>query len=173
MKIRVSYQGATSSGRMHKFAIVVPIMPEVEDGEGVVTMSSEAATAAELLRITTGLKAAGVVLNTNIGDRHFLSSTHLYSAPTIGNEVDVDVRGYHDTNSDRDVNFFADIDKAAQKDFAQRQVVNRLVGEVVMVETALSAKGSSIDAEKFERIQLLKTQQRKLEKEMQAIIVGE
>lgn len=173
MKVLVSYLGSTSSGRMHKYAVIFPEMEEQKDATGAVTVTKEAATLAAKDRIITGLKAAGVSLNPNLGVEGFLSSTHLHKTPTVGAQAEVDVKGYHDQQTDRQVNYFADIDKVTQRDFAKRQQINVLVGEVVMVETALESKGSAIDAEKFERIQLLKAQQRKIEKEISAIVVAE
>lgn len=164
MKIKIEYKGTTSSGRMNKYAIVVAA---ITDAAGAITSTE----AQELAKVVDGLKADGVVLNTNIGDRHFLAATHLHTAPVEGNQAEVDVKGYYDKATDRQVNYFADIDKKAQKAFAQRMLVNQQVGEIVMVETALTNQGSSIDPEKYEKIMLLRKQQALVDRQIKAIII--
>lgn len=167
MKIKVQYVGTTSSGRMHKYALVIAALMAAD------SVTVEKTEAQVLDETITALKAEGVTMNQFLGDRTFLSSTHLHTIPTIGNQIEVNVKGYHDGATDRDVNYFADIDKTAQRAFAQRQLINQQVGEIVMVEGAFAAAGSATSVETFEKIKLLKAQQALVNKQAQAIVLAD
>jgi hypothetical protein len=146
---KIKYIGTTSSGRGFKYEII-------------------ADTDAKVAAAKTALEADKVVFNPNLGVVGFISQTHLYTTPKIGDVVDVDVKGYEDERS-RQVNWFKDIDKIKQKAFAENKAVQAEVASIVGVENALTDANSSLDVYKFEQIRLLRLQQAKLSKEIALI----
>lgn len=147
MKALIKFIGATSSGKSFKYEII-------------------ADTAPKLTALQEALKNDGVKMNPNLGVPGFISQTHLYLTPNEGDTFEVDVRGYHDDRTDRDINWFKDIDKIKQKNFAEKQQLTAEVRSIVNVENTLTDLNSSLDVERFERVRLLKLQQKKLAREI-------
>lgn len=152
MKLTITYLGSTSSNRGHKYAISLPTFDATNTKE----------------KFAAAIAADGIVLNANVGEFGFISQTHLYLTKNINDKIEIDVLGYKD-DTDRQRNYFANIDKNKQRRFAESKRIADDVFAVVAIEEALADAESSIDVLKFEQIRLLKLQQSKLQKEIAAL----
>lgn len=153
MRAIIKFIGATSSGKSFKYEITADSAPK-------------------LTALETALKNDGVMMNPNLGVPGFISQTHLYLTPNEGDTVEVDVMGYMDDRTDRNVNWFKGIDKSKQKNFAEKQQLTAEVRSIVNVENTLTDLNSSLDVERFEKVRLLKLQQKKLSREIELMGVN-
>lgn len=145
----VKYLGTTSTGKYHKYQVV----PTTTPAKGT-TPAKENDHKAEL-------EADGVQLNVNIGGVAFLSQTHLYSVPKIGDTVAVDIRAFA-KNSTTTINYFHGIDKSKQEAFAAAAKLNREFAEVAAFAKKLEEFDITVaDIKALEEIKLLK-ERRKL-----------
>ena len=163
--LKIKFLGSISSGNAFKYVVIPqPIAASGTGANAVVASDGVAEAKAAML-------GAGIVANANFGDGlGFVSQTHLYSCAAIGAETSVDVRGYQDKN-DRQIHWFADIDKVKQANFIDKKKITAEVQSIVNVENALVDAASSLDVEKFEKVRLLKLQQRLLEQQIKNITV--
>lgn len=149
--VSVRYIGSTSSGRMHKYELISSVTPAITDKNGKVTTPESD----NITEIKAALKGDKVVLNTNVGDRHFLSPTHLHLTPTVGDECEVDVRAFQPDPTSDFVNYFHGIDHEAQKSFAKAKVVKVNVAAFAQVQKALDNAGIDASTKEFMEYQLL------------------
>lgn len=168
MNATIKYIGTIGSGNMFKYQVIPVAVLASGTGANAVPASDGIASA------IAGLKADGVKLNPNVGTDGlgFLSQTHLYNCAKVGEEVTVNIMGYTDPR-DRDINYFKDIDKEKQKAFTEKKKLVLEVQAVVNVERALEDAASGLDVEKFEKIRVLKLQQKMLETQIKNITVAD
>lgn len=129
--------GATSSGKGFKYEVIE-------------------ADATKLTAKVSALEAANVVMNANLGFAGFISSTHLYLTPKVGDQVEVEITGAEING--RQVNFFPNIDKTKQKAFIDALRIKDEIGELVSIERALDEANSGMDIEKLMKVRLLREQ---------------
>lgn len=124
--VKIKYLGTTSSGYNHKYEII---------GDNA-TKIKEAIEAA---------KADGVSMNANINNG-FVSSTHLHLTPEMGNEAEVDLKGFKRDTDRYSVNWFDGIDKSKQKSFSEAQRYTSQFGTLAAMNNAAVAKGLDLDS---------------------------
>ena len=156
----VIYLGATASGKYHKYSVVPTSIlgstPETENDH------------------KAELEAEGVQLNPNIGGVAFLSQTHLYLTPKIGDTAtNVDIRAFS-KNATTTVNFFHGIDKSKQEAFSAANKLNREFAEVAAFAKKLEEFDISVaDIKALEEIKLLKERRRLVSAQLKGLTSDE
>lgn len=157
----VKYLGTTSTGKYHKYQVLPTSTPA--NGSTPATENDHKAE----------LEADGVQLNVNIGGVAFLSQTHLYSVPKIGDTATVDVRAFS-KNSTTTVNFFHGIDKSKQEAFSAANKLNREFAEVAAFAKKLEEFDISVaDIKALEEIKLLKERRRLVSAQLKGLTSDE
>lgn len=148
MAFKIKFIGKTSSGLGNKYQVLV--------------------AASDVQKTKTALTNAGVEFNPNIGELGFISSTHLYLTPKIGDETDVEIKGFK--QGSRTVNYFEGIDKDAQKRFVETRKFAEIANAAASFTASLDDAGTTIEAaEAFQRFQNLQLMGKKLQAEITAL----
>ena len=146
--IKIKYLGQTSTGKFSKYEIIPIITPASGKNPEIIDFSIEK------------LKHDEVLLNKNFCTCGFLSQTHLYLTPQIGDEVEVDVKGFV-KNITTTINYFSGIDKDKQEQFSKmKKIEKEFVENSLFIKKMEEYDLKGSDLKLLEEIKLIKDKRR-------------